>query len=1590
MPLNRREFIKISGLSSLGVIYMIDASADLFSDRQLQAPADLSFTYFNAANLLQIEIEFYNIRLINNTLQAIVGKGIPTMRVKLPPLHKAEDSFKESPGDKTAKSYLSHSSWLVFDVTARFTFTIAKILNWNAPHYKLRGMDGPTEKYLGPTIERPQIIKLDVPHSETTTLEMPTGIYLSPYIGPGEKLQFLHNNLPPAIPPVKTLNELISEFDNIYLNIYQKRLDSTRYRRFDQTQTSIAKNAQFLWNNALLRKKGKELLPPRFKIADVTVESIPSEDVLPGKTDRADLFDQFYKDSSDKEFIESTGEHFLLTSLGAYAKLAYQSSNPLAILQKWKQEIVISRDQYIETQRLGFLFPFGHRVAEVEIGERVIENGVSYIRRKRVIKRIDEFLTYRTATDEADDTPADQLQSILHARQDPALNKLHSWKRSLPYSSLSLLTTTTEPIQYIETSFRDTINTKIGHIENTMEVLRDEFIVDKLEPIKQLMAAIKPVYKTLRKDHGIKAKPWIAKLIEDQSTITPERVKITIATSIDNVGRFLSYLTDFSELLDGLCRNDVIDNNNLVIPLQKITDTLAIRVRAEIVRPLIDAFDATPDHTVDTFRATFASDAQTLASKKESAHILAILNFNAHCQSIKQNIDAMPHKARPLFVAGTEEFFGACEEVLQHYPQDAKLFAEKVKPFRLENSPLVSFTSTEVDRLRELILSYWPRKNRPYQQNLHEEIYFDFSGTDWEGNVTTFSAPAIFVRAEALQQVDELKLKAAKKIEDIQVPVSGSDAHHYSLDKIDQLIQERGVGIRHHLHNIAQKKNEIVHLTDDELKNYAAEYTNALVQMDVYLQVREAVNRVEEIDNIVRANYRRASNATLRRIDLAGQKLAYYKMKTISALKAEENVTSLETLYLEFGASGMAQLQLLRDQVANQTANTARHLTETMFTVFPQIDTANVRLPVMKDFSADMKGTLISYSDAFRQAGVETIRKLPANSVEKEIADQLEALKTHIKDQINTDEILFEVKKFQHQVKDSLEEAHQQARVIVRQRLGEMIDPHTTQIKSDLDSVKYSLLQTQMTATALASQASKEFEHYIAGATSGFLGDAGRYLGGALDPGPVCSAIARGGNNFNAIRNDVDNITGAVKNKIRTDTGKFIDDARENIDASLNRLLGEATIFGLSLTDVLDLSKIQPANLPGLTITKENSSGVNPIPTKMTIRYDWVENRLGDLIKDGGMISLKKGLSKNSLQQPSLKMSLVSELALGSERDSVTRSSIALEKFGISIGPAKQEMLTIYFKEVVFETTIRSNDGNVWTSSSSKVEIANVEFSYYLSLIQQLQSLLGLGGFLLDITPQGIQLSLGVRMPTISTGPFTITNASLYAGVVLPFSKGGVPSVRFSFAERSNPFTLAAGIFGGRGFVALTANAKGLTIFEASLEFGGYLGLNLGVASGQAYLMGGIYFRGEGDGVYVEAYIVCGGSLSIAGIITVSVVFHLGMGYKNGALTGTCSLRVSVSLLFFSASYTLRFSKTFSGESKEIALNTRLEDFLYAGSDNSPSYYDLDMPPAKGYYQLKNSKNAKTYTTIDDPSILFSYIITNADALAYSQYYDFE
>ena len=309
-------------------------------------------------------------------------------------------------------------------------------------------------------------------------------------------------------------------------------------------------------------------------------------------------------------------------------------------------------------------------------------------------------------------------------------------------------------------------------------------------------------------------------------------------------------------------------------------------------------------------------------------------------------------------------------------------------------------------------------------------------------------------------------------------------------------------------------------------------------------------------------------------------------------------------------------------------------------------------------------------------------------------------------------------------------------------------------------------------------------------------------------------------------------------------------------------------------------------------------------------------------------IQVNYSLSQNGLQP-------VDPLFLPNPDSSLTiNSTVLLSRDGSTPPKATVQATITSFKVSLFGCIILHFDSlELDAATGTKTDVKpvlnsddGVMFGGPLEFVNGLRDVIPMNGFSdppsLSVTPAGITASYSLGLPTIGVGVMSLSNVSLGAGFDLPFT-GDPPSARFNFAERQSPFNLTISLFGGGGFFAIGVGTKGVQEIEAALEFGAQISIDLGVASGGVDVKGGFYFHwiGTTNEVDFEGYVEMGGHLSVLGIISVSLVFHLGLAYQklppSSKLYGEATLTVEVSVLFFSFGVDIHVERQFAGSKSD-------------------------------------------------------------------------
>lgn len=247
---------------------------------------------------------------------------------------------------------------------------------------------------------------------------------------------------------------------------------------------------------------------------------------------------------------------------------------------------------------------------------------------------------------------------------------------------------------------------------------------------------------------------------------------------------------------------------------------------------------------------------------------------------------------------------------------------------------------------------------------------------------------------------------------------------------------------------------------------------------------------------------------------------------------------------------------------------------------------------------------------------------------------------------------------------------------------------------------------------------------------------------------------------------------------------------------------------------------------------------------------------------------------------------------------------------------------TTYFIQIPFDSlTFRAQSGKK-TDVDVQINADGVSFQGPLSFVQQLADYLSFdgSGLVIDTAGSAITAELTLAIPSLGVGVFALENLAFSAGVAIPYN-GDPVRFDFAFCSRENPFQLEIMMFTGGGFVGLGIGADGVELLEFSFDFGLGISVDIGIASGQVSLVGGVYYESQKDGdsqdVQLTAYVKASGGISALGIVSVSIEFYLSLNYESDGsssqLSGTAEMSISVHILFFGGTVGFSVQETFAG-----------------------------------------------------------------------------
>ncbi|MEV7392555.1 hypothetical protein [Streptomyces sp. NPDC091215] len=239
------------------------------------------------------------------------------------------------------------------------------------------------------------------------------------------------------------------------------------------------------------------------------------------------------------------------------------------------------------------------------------------------------------------------------------------------------------------------------------------------------------------------------------------------------------------------------------------------------------------------------------------------------------------------------------------------------------------------------------------------------------------------------------------------------------------------------------------------------------------------------------------------------------------------------------------------------------------------------------------------------------------------------------------------------------------------------------------------------------------------------------------------------------------------------------------------------------------------------------------------------------------------------------------------------------------------------------------------------VHLTDVRLDGDLSFLATLEQYLPTAGNgpRIDTTATSITASYTVAVPEVGLLVFSLQNLLVQAGITLSLTDQPIV-MDFAFGTRERPFMVTVSGFGGGGYLELGLSAggtdSGLQRFTGGIEFGAAIAMDFVIVSAEVHVFGGVVFAKNGTDTEITGYLRIGGSISLLGLISVSIELTLALTYDatSGSLSGSARLVITVDLTFFSKSFTLECHKCFGNCPPSAGLSSTHSEAL-TGSDPS-------------------------------------------------------
>jgi hypothetical protein len=171
--------------------------------------------------------------------------------------------------------------------------------------------------------------------------------------------------------------------------------------------------------------------------------------------------------------------------------------------------------------------------------------------------------------------------------------------------------------------------------------------------------------------------------------------------------------------------------------------------------------------------------------------------------------------------------------------------------------------------------------------------------------------------------------------------------------------------------------------------------------------------------------------------------------------------------------------------------------------------------------------------------------------------------------------------------------------------------------------------------------------------------------------------------------------------------------------------------------------------------------------------------------------------------------------------------------------------------------------------------------------------------YFLEYLPPQVSVGYTYTKHAIQLGTLQLLNLHIDVGADLPLD-GRQAIFHFEFAKRTLPFMIAQPPYGGGGYLALRANAKGVIGFAVQLEFGAVVGFEMGPLTGFGCITAGFYFESDVGRRVLEGFVHAIGEANLA-CFGLSVNMEIKVrqqdnagGDMEGSATFSYSFKVSI------------------------------------------------------------------------------------------------